>query len=448
MVAKTQRKLKSFTIAEVEQHNKVDDGWIMVYDKVYDVTGYINHHPGGKAIIERFVGRDATDEVRNMHADHVLEKVLPRFCIGTVSDKPEPNPVQKDFRKLYESFVERGYFKEAKEWYITYQVLMAILFVTSIGLVVFSKRDSMHIVSALCMAVFWHQMAFLGHDAGHMSVHVDRKKDFNFGLVIANFLTGISVGWWKATHNVHHAVPNSLHDDPDIAHLPVFAISDKMFPGVYNTYHKRVMDFDWLARNVFVPYQHYLYYPIMGLARFNLYLQGIIRIFKADKVERKSEEILGLIGFFTWMYLLLDQLNSTRMVIAWLLISHVVSGLLEVQITLSHFSRPVLEGKDYGGDFYTRNVIASLDVECSPWLDWLHGGLQFQTVHHLFPRLVRRNLRQARIDVMEMCKKHDLPYRAVSFYQANVEVIETLRHAAEKSQTWSPLIFEAFCAQG
>lgn len=61
-------------------------------------------------------------------------------------------------------------------------------------------------------------------------------------------IAGISIGWWKSTHNTHHAVPNSIPDDPDIAHLPVFAVSPSYFESPFNTYHNRKMEFDWLAR--------------------------------------------------------------------------------------------------------------------------------------------------------------------------------------------------------
>ena len=69
------------------------------------------------------------------------------------------------------------------------------------------------------------------------------------------FCLGISVAWLNATHNVHHAVPNMVDCDPDISHLTVFALDTSMFGGVYNRYHKRFMPFDWLTRNVCVPYQ-------------------------------------------------------------------------------------------------------------------------------------------------------------------------------------------------
>ena len=34
-----------------------------------------------------------------------------------------------------------------------------------------------------------------------------------------------------------------------------------------------------------------------------------------------------------------------------------------------------------------------MDWSCPPWMDWFHGGLQFQIEHHIFPRAPRHRLR-------------------------------------------------------
>lgn len=52
------------------------------------------------------------------------------------------------------------------------------------------------------------------------------------------------------------------------------------------------------------------------------------------------------------------------------------------------------EKKDY--NFLRVQTEHSMDVDCSWYMDWFHGGLQFQVVHHLFPRIPRHNLRYVR----------------------------------------------------
>ena len=111
-------------------------------------------------------------------------------------------------------------------------------------------------------------MAFLGHDLGHNSVTHCRVADSAFGLVFGNMLTGIAISWWKQTHNAHHLATNSISHDPDIQHMPVIAISPLFFRSPFSWYHYRVLDFDAVAR-VAVTVQHWMFYPLMSVARWN-----------------------------------------------------------------------------------------------------------------------------------------------------------------------------------
>lgn len=54
---------KSFTPADVASHNTADNGlYIIVDSNVYDVTEFINEHPGGAKILKRVAGKDASKQ--------------------------------------------------------------------------------------------------------------------------------------------------------------------------------------------------------------------------------------------------------------------------------------------------------------------------------------------------------------------------------------------------
>ena len=72
----------------------------------------------------------------------------------------------------------------------------------------------------------------------------------------------------------------------------------------------------------------------------------------------------------------------------------------------------------------------TMNVATPPILDFIHIGLQFQIEHHLFPRLPRHNLREARTLVKAVCKKHDLRYHEPGFFAGNLEMWRQLRDAA------------------
>jgi cytochrome b involved in lipid metabolism len=50
---------RTFTEAEVSTHNKRSDLWIILKNKVYDVTPFVEEHPGGDAILNN-AGGDST----------------------------------------------------------------------------------------------------------------------------------------------------------------------------------------------------------------------------------------------------------------------------------------------------------------------------------------------------------------------------------------------------
>jgi len=61
--------------------------------------------------------------------------------------------------------------------------------------------------SAFLLGCFWHQLVFAAHDAGHMGITHNFQFDTCMGIVIADFLGGLSMGWWKRSHNVRPRFP-------------------------------------------------------------------------------------------------------------------------------------------------------------------------------------------------------------------------------------------------
>ncbi|KAI0814270.1 acyl-CoA dehydrogenase/oxidase [Xylaria sp. FL0064] len=88
---------KTFSKADVASHNKADSLWIVVDDDVYDLTKFQEEHPGGKKILSRVAGKDASKQFWKYHNEGVLKKYKPSLQIGSLDSKPksEPKPEPK-----------------------------------------------------------------------------------------------------------------------------------------------------------------------------------------------------------------------------------------------------------------------------------------------------------------------------------------------------------------
>ena len=64
----------------VKQHNKSSDCWMVIGGKVYNVTSYVNSHPGGDAIVQG-CGQDATQMFANEHSKKTYS-LLSRYYVG------------------------------------------------------------------------------------------------------------------------------------------------------------------------------------------------------------------------------------------------------------------------------------------------------------------------------------------------------------------------------
>jgi delta8-fatty-acid desaturase len=288
------------------------------------------------------------------------------------------------------------------------------------------------VLASVLLGMFWHQVAFVAHDAGHISITGNYALDWNIGWMLGNCFGGVSIGWWKSSHNTHHIITNHPEHDPDIQHLPVFAITPLFFQNLYSSFHKRFLFFDAASRFL-VQFQHLLYYPIMMLARFNLYLQSVIfLVTDKDTNKRCYQEGLGLGCFWLWFGWLMSRMSASLATqLVFLFVSHAVTFLLHLQITLSHFAMSVHEISP-NESFPARMIRTTMDVDCPTWLDWFHGGLQFQTIHHLFPRLPRTSFRQALPLVKKFSEDTGLEYIMVPFVKGNQMIIGNLREVSRQ----------------
>ncbi|KAJ6095653.1 hypothetical protein N7486_006399 [Penicillium sp. IBT 16267x] len=99
---------KVFDAEEVAKHNNSKSCWVILYDKVYDVTDFVPEHPGGANIILKLAGQDATEKYDPVHPAGTLEDNLkPEALLGTIDPatlpKKESSPAPSQTSVSYPS---------------------------------------------------------------------------------------------------------------------------------------------------------------------------------------------------------------------------------------------------------------------------------------------------------------------------------------------------------
>ncbi|KAJ3052529.1 Cytochrome b5 type B (outer mitochondrial membrane) [Rhizophlyctis rosea] len=67
-------EVKLYEWSEVAEHNTRDDLWMVIEGKVYDVTKFLDEHPGGEEVLLEQGGMDATEAFEEIgHSDDSRE---------------------------------------------------------------------------------------------------------------------------------------------------------------------------------------------------------------------------------------------------------------------------------------------------------------------------------------------------------------------------------------
>ncbi|KAK2628785.1 hypothetical protein QTJ16_001888 [Diplocarpon rosae] len=94
---------KTFSSADVAAHNKPTDLFIIVDEDVYDLTSFADEHPGGKKILTRVAGKDASKQFWKYHNEGILKKYKGKLQVGSLDTKKpavvEEKPEKKEEKK-------------------------------------------------------------------------------------------------------------------------------------------------------------------------------------------------------------------------------------------------------------------------------------------------------------------------------------------------------------
>ncbi|MCJ1369526.1 hypothetical protein MMC20_000737 [Loxospora ochrophaea] len=81
------------TYKEVAEHSSKKDLYLVVHDKVYNASAFVDEHPGGEEVLLDVGGQDATEAFEDVgHSDEARE-ILDGLLVGTLDRQPDdPKP--------------------------------------------------------------------------------------------------------------------------------------------------------------------------------------------------------------------------------------------------------------------------------------------------------------------------------------------------------------------
>ncbi|KAE8606933.1 hypothetical protein XENTR_v10010932 [Xenopus tropicalis] len=421
------KELTCYTWEEVKKRCTREERWLVINRKVYDITRFVNIHPGGPRVISHYAGQDATDPFVAFHIDQELVKK--RMCcllIGELAPgEPSIEPFKdaamvEDFRALRTTVEQMGLFHPSKLFFFVTLLHVLLLDVLAYVTMYYGGTSLISLlVTALLLATVQAQAGWLQHDFGHLSVFSRSSWNHVVHQFVIGHLKGAPASWWNHLHFQHHAKPNCFRKDPDInMHPLLFALGKKLSVEL------------GMKKKKYMPYnhQHKYFFFIGPPALIPVYFQWYIFYFAIRR--KKWADLAWMISFYVRFGLCYIPFLGVSGTIALFMVVRFIESNWFVWVTqMNHI--PMNIDYDQNKEWLSTQLQATCNVDQSLFNDWFSGHLNFQIEHHLFPTMPRHNYWKAAPLVRSLCKKYGIEYQSKPLFTAFADIVHSLRESGE-----------------
>ncbi len=329
--------------------------------------------------------------------------ILGGQLMQTVSIHTRPG----DFAALAAQVREAGLLRRRPGYYQVKIVLTLAVFAAGWAAVLVVGNSWDTLALAALLGVMFTQLGFVGHDAGHRQVFGSRRANRWLGLAVGNALIGLSFGWWVAKHNAHHAHPNQVDRDPDIAYGQVAARADGE-----------------KARSA-GGREAWLFFPLMLLRSTGLRVLGVQWLVRRRDRSAATEALLIVVHTGLYLTAVLWVLPPFK-ALAFIAVQQAVfSVYLGCSFAPNHKGMPIIAA-DSEMSFAELQVITARNVTGGRFTSLMLGGLNYQIEHHLFPTMPRANLARAQGLIRAFCVDSDFGYCQASLVDSYRRAVHAL----------------------
>jgi fatty acid desaturase len=311
---------------------------------------------------------------------------------------------------------EAGLRAAEPRFYIFMAVFNAAAVAGIVALAIWSPHPSVLVLSAVLFGFMLTQNGMLGHDVAHRQVFRKGRFVAFSGWLIGNVLMGNSYSWWTRKHNIHHANPNHITEDPD-ASYPILAI-----------FAEQKAEKSWYVMPI-IAVQAYIY-PLLVLFIFiTMRSASIATLFRQD-TPMPIRQGLGMIAHWSLIVLLLTQLGGWPEALTFIVVSQLAFSLYMGSVFAPNHKGMKMMAEDEELDFIRTQVLTARNVRGNWFIDYWYGGLNYQIEHHLFPTMPRNRLKDAKPIVEKFCADRGIAYHETSVGGSYKEIFQHLRRAS------------------
>lgn len=319
----------------------------------------------------------------------------------------------------------------------------------------------------------WTMIAHHTCHGGYDRVHPNKGRWHRFKFAIGSTWRRIAdwFDWmmpeaWNVEHNNRHHYNLSELEDPDLVENNLVELRDMKMPLVLKYIYVFLAASTWKWM-----YYSPNTYKELKLAKWRREGKKIPEgVVPSDAVTIKtllttsipfytlSEFVMVVIGpyfllhffvmplplLFVGQYLGRDDMFSNA--VKNLFLAEVLTNLHGfVAVVTNHAGDDMYRFREgcrpFSGSFYLRQVLASVDFDYGTDLvDFLHGWLNYQIEHHMWPNLSMLSYQKAAPIVREICDRHGVPYIKENVFWRVKKTVDIM--VGNSSMKWFPETFE------
>ncbi|KAG5884485.1 hypothetical protein JTB14_001280 [Gonioctena quinquepunctata] len=73
---------KQYSTQEIKDHNDNKSTWLVIHNTVYDVTAFLNEHPGGEEVLLEQAGKDASEAFEDVGHSSDARELMSKYIVG------------------------------------------------------------------------------------------------------------------------------------------------------------------------------------------------------------------------------------------------------------------------------------------------------------------------------------------------------------------------------